>query len=88
MGVFLRRYRQCFNDHRFMTYEVFAGNLDRRGLTATVRGIAARIQAAKIKRTVLANPSLTATSLAVKLNITEARVRQIRNEAQALPVLR
>jgi len=79
--VLLRRQRLCFNEHKFDTYEVFAGNLDRRTLDDTCRGIAVRKHAWHIRRVVLAS-ALTATELAHKLGVTEARVRQIRSRAR------
>jgi transcriptional regulator NrdR family protein len=79
--VLLRRQRLCFNEHKFDTYEVFAGNLDRRKLDETCRGIAVRKHAWHIRRVVLAS-ALTATELARKLGVTEARVRQIRSRAK------
>jgi len=79
--VLLRRQRLCFNEHKFDTYEVFAGNLDRRTLANTRRGIAQRKHAWHIRRVVLASV-LTASELARELKITEARVRQIRSRAK------
>jgi hypothetical protein len=79
-NVFLKRKRRCSNNHPFTTYEVFPGNLDRRTLADTRRGIETRIKVIAIRHTVLKEPTRSATSLAVKLNITEARVRQIRKQ--------
>lgn len=76
----LRRTRECFNGHTFSTIEVFPGNVDRRSLAATQRGITARKGIAKRRSVIAANPHLTATQLAADLGCTEARVRQIRSE--------
>lgn len=78
----LRRTRLCFNGHKFLTYEVYPGNIDKRTRRETTRGIAAAALVAKRKRAVLLSPEKTATLLARELNITEARVRQIRKEAR------
>lgn len=80
--VFLRRRRECFNGHVFHTYEVYAANLDRRTLSVTRRGVRARAMQNRKKLRVLMNPDMTATALAKELGITEARVRQIRQEHQ------
>jgi transcriptional regulator NrdR family protein len=78
-GVLLRRSRKCFNDHTFQTYEVFTGNLDRRTLVSTARGIETRARAWRIKLAVQrADACESAIVLAMRLGITEARVRQIR----------
>lgn len=76
----LRRYRRCFNGHRFQSFEVFRGNLDARTLAATARGAAGREVARKRRATILARPDLSATELARMCDCTEARVRQIRAE--------
>lgn len=78
--VLLRRARECFNEHRFSTFEVFAGNLDRRQLDKAAAGIAMRKIAWTRKQTVAKNPKASTTALANLLDITEARVRQIRRE--------
>jgi transcriptional regulator NrdR family protein len=78
LGVFSRRRRLCVRGHRFDTYEVYAGNLDRRTLTATKRGLANKLQSTVNRLTVLASPCASASMLARELGITEARVRQIR----------
>lgn len=80
--VLLRRRRRCFNDHVFHTYEVFSGNLDRRTLADTRRGIQARVAAVKRNRSILARPGVSATVLAAEFGVTEARVRQIRAGAR------
>jgi hypothetical protein len=81
--VLNRRRRRCFNECKpFYTYEVFAGNLDRRTITATRRGIRASIRARSRQMLVLQSPELTASQLSRQLGITEARVRQIRAEAK------
>lgn len=76
--VMLRRSRRCFNEHTFHTYEVYAGNLDRRTLAGTRRGVQAREMANRRHNTVLRHPEMSATELAQQLGITEARVRQYR----------
>lgn len=76
--VLLRRNRTCFNEHTFATYEVFAGNLDRRTIADTRRGVEAGTKAWKRKQAVLRQPETSATELAAQLGITEARVRQLR----------
>lgn len=76
-GVFLRRARECPNGHRFTTYEVHAGNLDRRTLLATKRGISASTLAWQRREAVRSHTGST-SAVARELGITEARVRQIR----------
>jgi len=78
--VLLRRSRECFNGHRFASFEVFKGNLDARTIAATKRGAVGRAVAQRRRHQVLAQPDLTATQLAAQLGCTEARVRQIRAE--------
>lgn len=78
--VFLRRVRLCFNGHRFSTYEVLPGNLDRRTIEVAERAAADRKRSWQRKAIVARSPDMTATELAAKLNITEARVRAIRAE--------
>lgn len=80
MGIFTRRTRECFNGHRTMSYEVPAGALDRRQLTAIQRGVRDREQAMHRKLTVIRSPGVPVAELAKKLNVTETRVRQIRKE--------
>jgi hypothetical protein len=46
------------------------------------RGEDARIKAATLRKEVLARPGWKSTALAHHLNVTEARVRQIRKEAK------
>ncbi len=82
MDVFTRRARQCFNGHRVNTYEVPSGVLDRRQLAATRRGVLQRAEAQRRTLAVLRSPHESASSLARKLGITEARVRQIRKKYQ------
>jgi transcriptional regulator NrdR family protein len=77
--VFLRRVRKCFNGHRFSTYEVFPGNLDRRTIVTAERAAADRKLAWQRKQAV-ANSTEPATKLATRLGITSARVKQIRDE--------
>lgn len=81
MGVFTRRTRECFNGHKASTYEVPTTALDRRQLPIIKRGIKTREEARRRRLTVIRSPDLSASDLASKLNITEARVRQIRKEA-------
>lgn len=81
MGVFSRRTRLCFNEHKTSTYEVPASALDRRQLPVIKRGIKTREEARRRRLTVIRSPGVPASELASKLGITEARVRQIRKEA-------
>lgn len=74
------RRRQCFNEHRFTTFEVPPGAVDRRQLEATKRGFLQRAAAWARRMQVLRSKD-SATVLAARLGITEARVRQIRAEA-------
>jgi transcriptional regulator NrdR family protein len=76
--VLLRRRRKCFNEHIFATYEVHAGNLDKRTLATTARGVAEKSKAWQRKEHVRKNPEKPSLALAVELGITDARVRQIR----------
>ena len=79
MVVMLRRVRLCFNEHKFQTFEVYAGNLNRPSLSRPFRGITKRNAAARLRRQVAAS-SEPAPALAARLKISESRVRQIRNE--------
>ena len=82
----LRRTRLCFNGHRFVTYEVYPGNIDRRTRVSTVNGIAAAALARKRKHVVANSTAKLAVQLARELGVTEARVRQIKKElGQARP---
>jgi transcriptional regulator NrdR family protein len=85
LDAFSRRGRVCSGPerHRFSTYEVYAGNLDKRTLDAKRRGFKARHAAAARRRAVLSRPDLSASELARHLNITEARVRQLRATGHA-----
>lgn len=83
MVVFTRRDRRCDEGHRFETFEVYAGNLDKRTLGEKLKGVMARRAAASRRRAVLARPDLSPSALAKTLEVTEARVRQIRAEARA-----
>lgn len=76
--VFTQRFRRCMDNHRFVTFEVYAGNLDKRTLGEKLKGVIARRAAATRRRTILARPDLSAGELAKTLDITEARVRQVR----------
>ena len=78
MGVFARRSRLCFNNHRSVTYEVPAGALDKRQLSSILIGKAARSLAERRKQTVLRQPAKSAAALSAELGISDARVRQIR----------
>lgn len=82
LGIFTRRSRMCFNNHRSVTYEVPAGALDKRQLKSAVVGQAVRKIAERRKQTVLRHPAKSAASLALQLGITDARVRQIRAETR------
>ena len=75
-----RRTRLCFNGHRFVTYEVYLGNIDPRTRGVTIRGLKAMSLANQRKVRVKNGAAKTATQLAKELGITEARVRQIRKE--------
>lgn len=79
-GPWVRRTRLCFNGHKFVTYEVYRGNIDMRTRGPTERGLNERSMAAARKWRIEHNPQMTATELARELGITEARVRQIRKE--------
>lgn len=79
--VFLKRRRRCERGHVATTVEVFAGNLDRRTIDATVRGIEAHRQAQNRRAAVADSPHVSASALARQLGVTEARVRQLRRAA-------
>lgn len=81
MEVFSKRTRQCHNGHRFHTYEVTAGNLDRRTLADTLRGVEKGRITWRRRQTILRSTE-SASVLAAQLGVTEARVRQIRQEAR------
>ena len=76
----VRRTRLCFNGHKFVTYEVYAGNIDKGTKQGTNRHLVAVSTANHRRVRVMNSPSKTATQLAKELGITEARVRQIRKE--------
>ncbi len=77
-SVLQRRRRKCFNGHVFQTYEVHAGNIDKRTLADTRRGIAQKHNAWWRKEYVRKHPDESSLKLAVALGISDARVRQIR----------
>lgn len=76
----LRRTRLCFNGHKFITYEVYPGNIDRKTRESTRRKVNVAALAAKRVLKVTMSPEKSASALAMELGITEARVRQIRKE--------
>jgi len=76
----VRRTRLCFNGHKFVTYEVYIGNIDPRTRSATIRGLKAVSLANQRRLRVKNGAAKTASQLARELGITEARVRQIRKE--------
>ena len=76
----VRRTRLCFNCHKFVTYEVYTGNIDRGTRDATVRGLQMVSLANQRRLRVKNGAAKTASQLARELGITEARVRQIRKE--------
>ena len=75
-----RRTRLCFNGHKFVTYEVYNGNIDKRTRDATVRGLKLVSLANQRRLRVKNGAGKTASQLAQELGVTEARVRQIRKE--------
>jgi hypothetical protein len=85
MEIFLKRSRECFNGHRFTSYEVFAANLDRRTLKQTINSATKiRKKSFAIKKAVLApeNATLRTGLLAKKLKISDSYVRDIRRQAR------
>ncbi len=74
------RRRECFNQHRFTTHEVMPVVIDKRQFAATVRGFGQRALAWARRQAVLRSKE-SATVLARRLDMTEARVRQIRTRA-------
>ena len=76
----VRRTRLCFNGHKFVTYEVYSGNIDKRTRDATVRGLKLMSLANQRRLRVKNGAGKTASQLAQELGVTEARVRQIRKE--------
>ena len=76
----VRRTRLCFNGHKFVTHEVYTGNIDRGTRDATVRGLQMMSLANQRKIRVKNGAAKTATQLAKELGVTEARVRQMRKE--------
>lgn len=76
----VRRTRLCFNGHKFVTYEVYSGNIDKRTRDATVRGLKLMSLANQRRFRVRNGAGKTASQLAQELGVTEARVRQIRKE--------
>lgn len=71
------RRRECLNLHRFTTYEVMPGVLDKRQLARAERGFLKRAEAWRRDQAVLTSED-SASALARRLGITEARVRQLR----------
>lgn len=80
--VFLRRARKCFNGHRFPTYEVHAGNIDRRTLVGTRRGVKAKAKSWQIKLRILAQPGAAATGVAAELGVSDTYVHMVRKNAR------
>lgn len=72
----IKRTRKCHNGHRFTTLEVLPSQVDRRTLTISLKHAVARERRAAVMR----RPDLSPVQLAVRLGITDARVRQIRKE--------
>jgi hypothetical protein len=76
----VRRTRKCFNEHTFYTFEVPPGAVSWKD----VRPDADRAKKAyERRRFVLRNINLSATELAKRLGITEARVRQIKQDVRS-----
>lgn len=84
LSTYLRRSRICRNGHRFSTFEVLTGNLDRRTLTKTAEAIRNRqsswVRQQYIKELLRAGWKVTA--VAHHTGVTEARVRQIQESVR------
>jgi hypothetical protein len=78
----LQRRRECANGHKFKTYEVFAGNLDRRTLPSTQAGMRRAAIASNRREFIRKHPKMPSGTLAHLLGITDMRVRQIRKELE------
>ena len=79
-GVMLRRRRKCFNEtHVFVTYEVYAGDVQAKRLRQRPNGIKIAAKAWKRKEYVASKPEASASELARELGISEAAIRWIRN---------
>jgi hypothetical protein len=76
----LQRRRQCANGHKFKTYEVFVGNLDRRTLPAVAAGMRRATAAWNRKEFVRKHPGDTAAWLSSMLGISQTRVKQLKKE--------
>jgi hypothetical protein len=88
-GIRRRTYLMS-DDSKVNTYELPASVIKAIGMRKVEelletwrRGEAGRIKAATLRTEVLSRPDWKPTALAHLLNITEARVRQIRQEARA-----
>lgn len=82
--VLLKRSRECFNLHRFVTYEVYPGHLAHAELLTLERGHARRVAAHQLKLAVKRSQD-TAEALGRKLGVSGARIRQIRKELSCSP---
>jgi len=78
--VLLKRSRRCFNGHPFQTYEVHAGNLDRRTLADTRRGVETKAKSWALKARILRDTRSSA-EVAEDVGCSAAYVRLVRNQA-------
>jgi hypothetical protein len=78
-GVFTRRVRTCLNGHKFATYEVLIGNLDKRTVVSAQRGLVERWRAFNLRQRVLAlkGTGVTAVAVGLQLGVTAQRVGQL-----------
>jgi len=86
MDVFLKRTRLCFNNHRFVSFEVLAGHLQRRDMETTRKAILGQRPAEhKLKRAILEHHAGLGSGLVAELvGCSSAYVRQVRREANPL----
>lgn len=82
---FNRRARECYNQHRFYTYEVTEGYLNatmRRGLKAeTVQG---RKRSERMRQFMQANPDVPRATVAKKFGVSSGRARALWREMKKL----
>lgn len=79
LTVFLKRSRECFNHHRFTTYEVYVSSANPVAMKSAAKGVAARAKLYKVKMKIWAS-NLRACDLARKLGVTQQWVYAVRKQ--------
>lgn len=84
LTVFLTRRRECFNEHRFTTVEVYIRLIDLARLTQFARGVDRRAAAEQRRRLVLSAPAhLSNSEIARRVGVGKGRVGNIKKEQQS-----